>query len=161
MQMRAGVAKKTIRSIRQQAFEATHLFDSHPESSLDFEKVRAAVKDGYNRPFLLIDSTIVREKTRRFTAAMPRVLAHYAVKANPDPRILKLMLEQGCEIAGGRPALTVGPLGEVGPQLADGGQMQRGQQHRQAGEINRDRSLGFVLRQHGSTSPRVAGSSTS
>jgi len=30
MQMRAGVAKKTIRSIRQQAFEATHLFDSHP-----------------------------------------------------------------------------------------------------------------------------------
>jgi hypothetical protein len=50
MQMRAGVAKKTIRSIRQQAFEATHLFDSHPESSLDFEKVRAAVKDGYEKP---------------------------------------------------------------------------------------------------------------
>ncbi len=95
MQMRAGVAKKTIRSVRQQAFEATHLFDSHPESSLDFEKVRAAVKDGYDKPFLLIDSTIVREKTRRFTAAMPRVLPHYAVKANPDPRILKLMLEQG------------------------------------------------------------------
>ena len=95
MQMRAGVAKKTIRSIRQQAFEATHLFDSHPESSLDFEKVRAAVKDGYDRPFLLIDSTIVRAKTRRFTAAMPRVLPHYAVKANPDPRILRLMLEQG------------------------------------------------------------------
>src|SRR5204863_5574047 len=95
MQMRAGVAKKTIRSIRQQAFEATHLFDSHPESSLDFEKVRAAVKDGYDKPFLLIDSAIVREKTRRFTAAMPRVQAHYAVKANPDPRILRLMLEQG------------------------------------------------------------------
>src|SRR5258708_2374529 len=92
MQMRAGVAKKTIRSIRQQAFEATHLFDSHPESSLDFEKVRAAVKDGYDKPFLLIDSAIVREKTRRFTAAMPRVLPHYAIKANPDPRILKLML---------------------------------------------------------------------
>src|SRR5437667_4317416 len=95
MQMRAGVAKKTIRSIRQQAFEATHLFDSHPESSLDFEKVRAAVKDGYDKPFLLIDSAIVREKIRRFTAAMPRVLPHYAVKANPDPRILKLMLEEG------------------------------------------------------------------
>src|SRR5258706_7539206 len=101
MQMRAGVAKKTIRSIRQQAFEATHLFDSHPESSLDFEKVRAAVKDGYNRPFLLIDSTIVREKTRRFTAVMPRVLPHYAVKAKPHPPLLKLMLEQsaGIEIA--------------------------------------------------------------
>src|SRR5260221_13089964 len=95
MQMRAGVAKKTIRSIRQQAFEATHLFDSHPESSLDFEKVRAAVKDGYEKPFLLIDSAIVREKTRRFTAAMPRVRPHYAVKANPDPRVLKLMLGEG------------------------------------------------------------------
>src|SRR5712672_709410 len=95
MQMRAGVAKKTIRSIRQQPFEATHLFDSHPESSLDFEKVRAAVKDGYDKPFLLIDSAIVREKTRRFTAAMPRVKPHYAVKANPDPRVLRLMLEEG------------------------------------------------------------------
>jgi len=95
MQMRAGVAKKTIKSIRQQAFEQTHLFDSHPESSLDFEKVRAAVKDGYNRPFLLIDSNIVREKARRFVAAMPRVRPHYAVKANPDPRVLDIVLAEG------------------------------------------------------------------
>jgi len=95
MQMRAGVAKKTIKSIRQQAFEQTHLFDSHPESSLDFERVRAAVKDGYDRPFLLIDSNIVREKARRFAVAMPRVRPHYAVKANPDPRVLRVMLEEG------------------------------------------------------------------
>lgn len=95
MQMRAGVAKKTIKSIRQQAFEQTHLFDSHPESSLDFDKVRAAVKDGYDKPFLLIDSSIIREKARRFAAAMPRVRPHYAVKANPDPRVLKVMLEEG------------------------------------------------------------------
>jgi ornithine decarboxylase len=95
MQMRAGVAKKTIRSIRQQAFEATHLFDSHPESSLDFDKVRAAVKDGYDKPFLLIDSNIIRDKARRFAAAMPRVRPHYAVKANPDPRVLRIMLEEG------------------------------------------------------------------
>src|SRR5262252_2921699 len=95
MQMRAGVAKKTIKSIRQQAFEQTHLFDSHPESSLDFEKVRAAVKDGYDRPFLLIDSNIIREKARRFVAAMPRVRPHYAVKANPDPRVLRTLIEEG------------------------------------------------------------------
>src|SRR5215510_11292135 len=95
MQLRAGVAKKTIKSIRQQAFEQTHLFDSHPESSLDFEKVRAAVKDGYDRPFLLIDSSIIREKAHRFAAAMPRVRPHYAVKANPDPRVLKVLLEEG------------------------------------------------------------------
>jgi len=95
MQMRAGVAKKTIKSIRQQAFEQTHLFDSHPESSLDFEKVRAAVKDGYDKPFLLIDSNIIRAKARRFSAAMPRVRPHYAVKANPDTRVLTIMLEEG------------------------------------------------------------------
>jgi len=98
MQMRAGVAKKTIRSVRQQVFEATHLFDSHHESSLDFEKVRAAVKDGYEKPFLLIDSSIVRDKTRRFTAAMPRVRPHYAVKANPDPRVLKVLIEEGAGV---------------------------------------------------------------
>ena len=95
MQMRAGVARKTIRSIRQQAFEQTHLFDSHPESSLDFDKVRAAVKDGYGKPFLLIDSGIVREKAQRFVAAMPRVRPHYAVKANPDPRVLRVLIEEG------------------------------------------------------------------
>ncbi len=95
MQMRAGVARKTIKSVRQQAFEQTHLFDSHPESSLDFETVRAAVKDGYDKPFLLIDSSIVREKSRRFAAAMPRVRPHYAVKANPDPRVLRVLIEEG------------------------------------------------------------------
>ena len=95
MQMRAGVAKKTIRSVRQRAFEATHLFDSHPESSLDFDTVRAAVKDGYGKPFLLIDSNIIRDKTRRFTAVMPRVRPHYAVKANPDPRVLRVLIEEG------------------------------------------------------------------
>jgi ornithine decarboxylase len=118
MQMRAGVARKTIKSIRQQAFEQTHLFDSHPESSLDFEKVRAAVKDGYDRPFLLIDSSIIREKTRRFTAAMPRVRPHYAVKANPDPRVLKVMLEEG----GGFEIASVSELDQLlalGPPTAD------------------------------------------
>ena len=95
MQVRVGVAKKTIKSLRQQAFEQTHLFDSHAESSLDFEKVRAAVKDGYQKPFLLIDSNIIRDKARRFAAAMPRVRPHYAVKANPDSRVLKVVMEEG------------------------------------------------------------------
>src|SRR5262249_23035707 len=94
-EMRPGVAVKTIKSIRPQAFEQTHLFDLHAESSLDFEKVQAAVKDGYNRPFLLIDSNIIREKARRFAAAMPRVRPHYAVKANPDPRVLKVVMQEG------------------------------------------------------------------
>ena len=73
MQMRAGLAKKTIKSVRQQAYEATHVFDSHPESSLDFEKVRAAVQDGYQKPFLLIDSSIAREKATFLAGFAPSI----------------------------------------------------------------------------------------
>jgi ornithine decarboxylase len=71
------------------------LFDTHPEVRLDFKHVRKALKQGYSRPFLLVDSGIVRNKVRRFKAAMPRVHPHYAVKANPDPRVLKVLIEEG------------------------------------------------------------------
>ena len=60
------------------------LFDTHPEVSLDFEIVRQAARQKYTRPFLILDTAIVRDKVRRFRAAMPRVRPHYAVKANPD-----------------------------------------------------------------------------
>lgn len=71
------------------------IFDTHPEVSLDFEHVRAALRKGYSKPFLLVDSNIVRNKARRFKAVMPRVHPHYAVKANPDPRVLKTLIEEG------------------------------------------------------------------
>ena len=79
----------------------SHLFDTHPEVRLDFTHVRDALKQGYSKPFLLIDTSIVRNKVRRFKAAMPRVHPHYAVKANPDPRVLKTLIEEavGFEIA--------------------------------------------------------------
>ncbi|HWQ37403.1 MAG TPA: type III PLP-dependent enzyme [Burkholderiales bacterium] len=69
--------------------------DTHPEVSLDFRHVREALKAGYARPFLLIDPEIIRTKYRRFHAAMPRVRAHYAVKANPDPRVVGVLAEEG------------------------------------------------------------------
>src|SRR5262245_6153481 len=75
--------------------EQPQLFDTHPEVRLDFKHVRKALKQGYTRPFLLVDSAIVRNKVRRFKAAMPRVHPHYAVKANPDPRVLKVLIEEG------------------------------------------------------------------
>ncbi|MBL8497814.1 type III PLP-dependent enzyme [Nitrosomonas sp. JL21] len=70
-------------------------FDSHPEVSLDFKHIQNALKKGYQRPFLLVDSNIIRQKARRFKAAMPRVHPHYAVKANPDQRVLKTLIEEG------------------------------------------------------------------
>jgi ornithine decarboxylase len=72
------------------------LFDTHPEVSLDFEIVRQAASQKYTRPFLIIDAAIVRGKVRRFRAAMPRVRPHYAVKANPDRRVLKVLAQEGC-----------------------------------------------------------------
>ena len=72
-----------------------NLFDTHPEVSLDFEIVRQAARQKYTRPFLILDAAIVRGKIRRFRAAMPRVRPHYAVKANPDRRVLKVLIQEG------------------------------------------------------------------
>jgi len=72
------------------------LFDTHPETSLDFEIVRRAAQQDYTRPFLILDTAIVRGKLRRFRAAMPRVQPHYAVKANPDRRVVQALLQEGC-----------------------------------------------------------------
>jgi len=81
---------------QQPAFENDQqLFDTHPEVRLDFDRVREALQQGYTKPFLLVDTQIVRTKARRFKAAMPRVHPHYAVKANPDPRVLKALIEEG------------------------------------------------------------------
>jgi ornithine decarboxylase len=79
---------------RQQPQE--QLFDTHPEVELDFEIARQAARQKYTRPFLIVDTAIVRAKARRFRAAMPRVRPHYAVKANPDRRVLKVLAQEGC-----------------------------------------------------------------
>src|SRR3972149_685043 len=72
-----GVRPTSIgRTSKQTALPQEQLFDTHPEVSLDFE--------------------IVREKVRRLRAAMPRVRPHYAVKANPDRRVIKALLQEGC-----------------------------------------------------------------
>lgn len=72
------------------------LFDTHPEAALDFEIARQAARERYTRPFLILDIAIVREKARRFRAAMPRVRPHYAVKANPDRRVIEALREERC-----------------------------------------------------------------
>ena len=83
------------RSRQQTANPQQQLFDTHPEVSLDFEIVRQAARQKYTRPFLILDTAIVRDKLRRFRAAMPRVRPHYAVKANPDRRVLKVLAQEG------------------------------------------------------------------
>src|SRR5512139_2943313 len=91
-----GVRPSSIgRTSKQTAQPQEQLFDTHPEVSLDFEIVRQAARQKYLRPFLILDNAIVREKLRRFRAAMPRVRPHYAVKANPDRRVLKALVQEG------------------------------------------------------------------
>jgi len=84
-----------VRNRQQSSLPQSQLFDTHPEVSLDFEIVRQAARQKYTRPFLILDTAIVREKLRRFRAAMPRVRPHYAVKANPDRRVLKALVQEG------------------------------------------------------------------
>jgi ornithine decarboxylase len=84
-----------VRNRQQSSLPQDQLFDTHPEVSLDFEIVRQAARQKYTRPFLILDTAIVREKLRRFRAAMPRVRPHYAVKANPDRRVLKALVQEG------------------------------------------------------------------
>jgi ornithine decarboxylase len=84
-----------VRNRQQNSLPQEQLFDTHPEVSLDFEVVRQAARQKYSRPFLILDTAIVRDKLRRFRAAMPRVRPHYAVKANPDRRVVKALVEEG------------------------------------------------------------------
>jgi ornithine decarboxylase len=46
-------------------------------------------------PFLAIDLDEVRQRFQRFSAAMPRVRAFYAVKCNSTPEVLRTAAEQG------------------------------------------------------------------
>ena len=92
-----GVRPTSIgRTSKQTALPQEQLFDTHPEVSLDFETVRQAARQKYSRPFLILDNAVVREKMRRFRAAMPRVRPHYAVKANPDRRVVRALLQERC-----------------------------------------------------------------
>ncbi|MEK6596106.1 MAG: type III PLP-dependent enzyme, partial [Pseudomonadota bacterium] len=77
---------RTFSSTLKKSDQPEVLFDTHPEISLDFKHVQNELRKGYQRPFLLVDSHIIRQKTRRFKAVLPRVHPHYAVKANPDHR---------------------------------------------------------------------------
>ena len=60
----------TVRKLRPQP---VFPLDSHPEVSLDFMRVKQYLqRHPYKKPVLLVDLDIVRGKTRRFRAALPR-----------------------------------------------------------------------------------------
>jgi ornithine decarboxylase len=85
----------SVRTALKQNFDTEPRLDTHPEARLDFDQVRLAAQERYDKPFLLVDPHIVRTKARRFKAAMQRVQPHYAVKANPHPTVLRTLMEEG------------------------------------------------------------------
>lgn len=50
----------------------------------------------YKTPFLIIDPEVIKENCRRIRKSFPDVEVYYAIKANPDPRILKIIHDMGC-----------------------------------------------------------------
>ena len=90
------------------------------EMPLEFSTVRAAVKhNGHRTPFLLVDVEVTRAKIRRFRAAMPNVRIHYAMKANPHPELLRVMLEEhvAFEVASAGELEVLLALGVPGPEI--------------------------------------------
>lgn len=63
----------------------------------DLKLVRRQLAKGYQQPFILLDSDIVRDKVNRFQQALPRVTPHFAVKANPDKQVLTLLRDLGVQ----------------------------------------------------------------
>ena len=74
----------------QNDFQAIRKQEQH-----ELDLVKEHLSKGYQSPFLLLDSSFIRNQARKFIAAMPRVKPHFAVKANPDIRVLKICKEEG------------------------------------------------------------------
>lgn len=87
----------TIQAALNQQVELESLFDSHEEVRLDVARVDELLRDGYDQPVLILDLDIVRQKYHRLQSAMPSVTPHYAVKANPDIRVLRALKSEGCQ----------------------------------------------------------------
>jgi len=64
-------------------------------------------------PFLVVDLDVVRDRYRRLDAALPNTELFYAVKANPAPEILELLVAEGCRF-------DVASPGEIDMALAAG-----------------------------------------
>lgn len=60
------------------------------------EKIRHFFQShNYKRPILAIDLDIIRQKIQEFKKVFAQDTIYYAVKANPDPKILSLLNQQG------------------------------------------------------------------
>ena len=69
-----------------------HAADLHPLHSTSQAPVTASA---YLGPELVLDLNAISEQAKAFQQALPQVQAHYAVKANPHPAVLKHLASLG------------------------------------------------------------------
>ncbi len=77
------------------------------------DRVEAVLGSGRPTPFLVIDLDVVAARFRELRHALPGAAIHYAVKANPHPEVLRLLVDLGC-------SFDVASAGEVDACLAAG-----------------------------------------
>ena len=92
--VQAASARRTLRAVAPIAADAA--------AAMPVAQVKRALqRHGDGGPALVLDLARVRRNVQRFSAAMPAVRPHYAVKANPERRVLMALARQaaGFEIA--------------------------------------------------------------
>ena len=55
----------------------------------------------HGTPLFVVDHKVLRANYRQFKKHLPRVQAYYAVKANPDPAIVKTLYDDGRQLRRG------------------------------------------------------------
>ena len=79
------------------------------------KRIRAFLASQHpDSPCLVLDREVVREKYLSYARALPNTKIYYAVKANPDPAILELLVELGS-------SFDAASIAEIGAVIAAGG----------------------------------------
>jgi len=68
-------------------------------NQLHLNKLRSsfpALVKKHGTPLFIISRTLLLAQLHRFRSLLPRVEPFYAVKANPNPAVIKLLAEHGC-----------------------------------------------------------------
>lgn len=92
-------------------------------------------------PCLVVDLEVVRENYRRFAMAMPEMKVYYAIKANPDEKILSMLASEGSNF-------DCASLAEIEMALSAGNDPKRisfGNTIKKAGDVARAYDVGVRL----------------
>ena len=86
--------------------------NSHANPHSAENLIRAALKK-HATPFMLIRKALLEKQYKRFRKALPEVMPYYAIKANPNPEIIKtfIKLGTGFDVASAAEMKTVLNLG--------------------------------------------------